>query len=338
MDDEREQQQSALRELGLPGLVPGADLLAVVRLVAAALGVGKAVINIIDGDQQCQLAPVGFAGAVSSRSDSMCAVHLAERRVVWTADARTDPSFRTNPWVTGELGAVRFYASAPLVTGDGAVLGTLCVFDDGILQPTPQQLAVLEDAATVVVALFERARDARILHAARAQLEQRNEELARRADYDVLTDLPNRALLQVHLAEVLARAQRDGGVVGLLFIDLDAFKALNDTHGHAAGDLALKEVARRLRACLRAGDLVGRLGGDEFVMVCATRGRKALASIAARVDRVLSEPFHLDTRPLPLTATVGVAACEAGTLGADQLLAAADAAMYEAKRARPQAR
>ncbi|WP_369054852.1 diguanylate cyclase domain-containing protein [Kineococcus terrestris] len=152
---------AALHEYGLLDTPADDELSAVVRAAAVVAGVPHATLNLIDENRQCQLTTVGFEGADSARSDSMCALHFQDGDVVHVPDASKDPRYITNPWVDGRLARVRFYASAPLVTPTGYALGSLCVFDTAPGRLSGQQLAVLEDLAGVLVALFERRRQAR---------------------------------------------------------------------------------------------------------------------------------------------------------------------------------
>ena len=137
------------------------ELSAVVRAAAVVAGVPTATLNLIDENRQCQLTTVGFDGGDSARDDSMCAVVFADGRSTHVPDARLDARFAANPWVTGRLAGVRFYASVPLVTTEGHALGSLCVFHTEPHTLTGTQMAALEDLASVVMALFERRRQAR---------------------------------------------------------------------------------------------------------------------------------------------------------------------------------
>ncbi|NIZ92296.1 sensor domain-containing diguanylate cyclase [Kineococcus rubinsiae] len=159
------------------------------------------------------------------------------------------------------------------------------------------------------------------------------EQLAHAARHDPLTGLPNRALAEERLAAAVTRARRRGGCVGVLFVDLDHFKEVNDTLGHGAGDLVLKEVADRLRGVLRAGDTAARLGGDEFVVVCEdVEDAAVLATIAARVCGELSVSLELEQGLAHVTASVGAVLTD-GSRSAAELLVDADTAMYGAKAA-----
>jgi diguanylate cyclase (GGDEF)-like protein/PAS domain S-box-containing protein len=155
--------------------------------------------------------------------------------------------------------------------------------------------------------------------------------LAYQALHDGLTGLPNRALLLDRLDQALAQAGRTETGVAVLFLDLDRFKLVNDSRGHAVGDDLLIGVARRLRAVLRPADTVARFGGDEFVMVCQETGPAHHAmQVAERVAEALRPPFRLGDHDIFLNVSVGIAVSD-GFASAAELLRDADAAMYRAK-------
>lgn len=158
------------------------------------------------------------------------------------------------------------------------------------------------------------------------------DELTRRATHDTLTGLPNRALIRERLANALQRSKRTGLSVALLFIDLDGFKLINDTHGHEAGDLLLKTVAARLIEQVRPGDTVARLAGDEFVVLCEQVEQPTTMSVLAeRINDSLRQPVEFCALPLFVTASIGVAIGSGSTHTADDLLRYADTAMYAVK-------
>jgi signal transduction histidine kinase len=134
----------------------------VVRVAAEVAGVPNATLNLLDDVSQHQLTTVGFTGQRCARRDSMCAVRLSRREFVHLTDARVEPDYRDNPWVTGRLGRIVFYASAPLITPGGHVMGTLCVFDQRPRRLSPEQIGRLGDLAGIIVAFFERRRHARL--------------------------------------------------------------------------------------------------------------------------------------------------------------------------------
>ena len=159
--------------------------------------------------------------------------------------------------------------------------------------------------------------------------EQQVQQLAR---YDSLTGLPNRNMFTHELERAVTKAQRSDGNFALLFIDLDRFKTINDTLGHAAGDDLLKVMASRLAALLRGADLVARLGGDEFVvLIDACVEPEALSQVASRLLAVLSEPLALAERNVQVSASVGISLYPSNGTDAATLLKCADTAMYQAK-------
>jgi len=152
------------------------------------------------------------------------------------------------------------------------------------------------------------------------------------AYHDSLTGLPNRAMLMDRLAQALSQAQRLDQQVAVLFIDLDRFKLVNDSLGHAVGDRLLQEIARRLKATLRENDTVARVGGDEFqVVVCNVAGSVDAARIAEKLMRTLGEPFTLEDQELHVTASLGVSLFPRDGASGELLLKYADTALYEAK-------
>ena len=157
-------------------------------------------------------------------------------------------------------------------------------------------------------------------------------QLTRRAFYDSLTGLPNRLLFHDRLDHALTRASRHRKNAALLFIDLDNFKLINDSLGHAAGDQLLVEAAVRLSTCGRADDTVARLGGDEFVVLLDCIASEADARVVAEnIGRQFKRPFMLCDRSVVVTASIGIALGDATQEGADSLLRNADVAMYRAK-------
>jgi diguanylate cyclase (GGDEF)-like protein len=156
-------------------------------------------------------------------------------------------------------------------------------------------------------------------------------DLLYRATHDELTDLANREHFVHHVEMALARTVRAEGTLGVLYLDLDGFKTVNDIYGHQAGDLVLAEVGRRLRTASRPMDLAARLGGDEFALACeGLRSPIEAGIIARRVVDALEPPMNIDGRHLAVSASVGIALSD-GTTHASELVKRADAAMYKAK-------
>ncbi len=158
------------------------------------------------------------------------------------------------------------------------------------------------------------------------------QQLLRQANYDILTGLPNRMLALDRLKLALAQARRDDTQVGVMFLDLDNFKHINDTLGHDAGDTLLIEAARRVSSCLRGTSTVARLGGDEFLVILpGLTGSDAACQVAERILQTFSTPFMLNAQEVFVTTSIGIATFPNDADNSGTLLQHADAAMYEAK-------
>ena len=207
----------------------------------------------------------------------------------------------------------------------------------------PFDAVVLRSKVAVFVELFRAAeikQRAAALQAANRQLQADLAEqarlaaqIARAAAHDALTGLPNRSQFDERLRQELGSARRRREGLALLFMDLDSFKAINDTLGHDAGDELLKAVAARLKACVREHDIVARLGGDEFVLLLTATGDvKSAARVAAQVLSAFAPPFALPGRTLTVNLSVGIALSPGDGDDATTLIKNADIAMYRAKQ------
>ena len=152
------------------------------------------------------------------------------------------------------------------------------------------------------------------------------------ADYDALTSLANRSLFDRHLADAVAQSQRSGRHLALLLVDIDEFKAVNDSYGHLAGDQVLIQSARRLRRCVRETDFVARLSGDEFAVVATNlEPNVSPAAIAEKIIREMSEPIKIGGHEAVVGCSIGIDTLAPGEQGQEQLLKNADLALYQAK-------
>ena len=228
-------------------------------------------------------------------------------------------------------GGLHSVASIPLWARDEA-WGVLDIYrqEPGLFPAGDLEAA--RALAAVAVGYVVMAHDRDVARAAQRQL-------AHAATHDPLTGLPNRALLYDRLEHALASARRKGTGVAVVFLDLNGFKAINDTHGHQVGDQVLVEVASRLSGVLRGGDTLARMGGDEFVIICEGLTstspdvtNHALGTVISRATGALSRPARIAGQQLALSAALGIAVTGAGREDPDALLSAADAAMYDAKR------
>lgn len=231
---------------------------------------------------------------------------------------------------------------------DGARLGAFpsnadprCVIQIDVLSRSEQTLGILFaclpmpvpataeelEALSMGAGLVELAMEARRLYS----------DLRHRSEFDLLTEIHNRFSLEKHLDALISRASQNASVFGLIYIDLDGFKQVNDLHGHRTGDLYLQEVALRMKRQLRAGDMLARLGGDEFAAMAPTvRSRADVEDVANRLERCFDDPFTVEGVLLRGSASVGIALYPEDGKTRDGLLNAADAAMYVAKHAHKQ--
>ncbi|MBY8964648.1 sensor domain-containing diguanylate cyclase [Algiphilus sp. NNCM1] len=256
--------------------------------------------------------------------DTLCKRALEEERP-YTDDV---------PGIWGDSAAARAlgiqtYLSHPVQRADGALYGTLCAASADRHRLQGETLNLLSLFARLIAHQVEREQ-------AIIDLRRANESLSAESRIDALTGVINRRGLMPGLREKLQTAERHGHPVHVLFIDLDGFKAINDTHGHDVGDRFLMQVAQRLGDAVRAGDLVARYGGDEFVVVTTSAQPDALRD---RLQRALSAPF--EDRGLiiaPGGGSIGLTSAEAGEVDAERVLARADASMYLIKKTRRSAR
>lgn len=166
-----------------------------------------------------------------------------------------------------------------------------------------------------------------------SERKQAEERITHLAQHDPLTDLPNRALFTDRLQQALKCAEREGERLALMFMDLDRFKPVNDTYGHAVGDQLLQEAALRMRKCIRASDTVGRIGGDEFVVLLPKlAGERVARQVAEKLRSALAEPFLLAGHSLNISSSIGIAIYPDHAQNERELSHCADVAMYDANQ------
>ena len=224
-----------------------------------------------------------------------------------------------NPW--SELlranGAQSVW-TAPILAANKGPLGTISVYSLLVHTPQESDIEFLQTSCQQASLILER--------------HQMNEELIYRAFHDPLTGLGNRRLGKKGLESAIERAQRDGRCVGVLWIDLDKFKEINETHGHPAGDFVLREIAHRLTARMRRSDTIARMGGDEFMVVVERMEERDNAEhVAAELLKILAQPIQMGETQLTVTASIGISAYPGDGDSADVLEQRADLAMHDAK-------
>jgi diguanylate cyclase (GGDEF)-like protein/PAS domain S-box-containing protein len=288
-----------------PGMTAVASLLREDRLyTVAAPGLPKAMRDGLEG---LRIGPTGCS----------CGAAAYWGMPVYAADIATDALWDEHRALALEHQFASCW-STPILAGNGKVLGAFAVYQRKPSHPGKAQIALLQGASgTAAIAIEQR---------------QLSDQLAYQAHHDALTGLPNRLLFQDRLRQAIAQARRSGTLVALLYVDLDRFKPINDSLGHATGDELLREVAARLRSCLRASDTLARMSGDEFTVTLTGLQNQQHASVVAdMILTLLRNPFVLDGKELYVTASVGISLFPVDAPDADSLQRTADNAMYRAK-------
>jgi diguanylate cyclase (GGDEF)-like protein len=335
----------ALRSYGLVDASPDAVLDGLVALAADICRTRYAAIAFVDETHERVKAAHGWHPGTSLRTKSLSGVALRalldapdpDEATFLVPDTTALPTTCSLPCVVGAP-QIRFALAVPLRSAEGQLLGVLSVTDPHTHLVDTDRLARLQEIARQVMALLDLRRRNRELEAA-VQDRSRAEQLARfQANHDSLTGLPNRNLFVERMREVLERHQarthrRRGASAAMLFIDLDRFKRINDTLGHAYGDILLREVAARFTGCLRPDETLARLAGDEFgVLLPDIHGAAYAASVSQMLLRALRRPVVLGDAQVHVDASIGIALFPRDGTNPETLIKHADVAMYEAKK------
>ena len=306
------------------------------------LGGYAATALLLGGMHLATVSAVGLDRAVFGRPGSIAlgvaaTVAASALFVIGLANSQGVGEARGRPWHLIVATALSIVFVGQIGLGIAGWTGT--IGHPGEEQLSPNALAVLAGTAasvaltmTRLMAKLERRLTGRAEELA-VSLRQANEDLQKIAYQDPLTLLPNRLVFEQRLAAAVARADREGSRLALLFIDLDGFKPINDSFGHSSGDTVLHAVGERLRAVARQGDTMARVGGDEFLMLLeGAPDEGSAALVASRVLSTLNQPYTLGEKEVTVSCSIGIVFYPDG--GArSKLIAHADAAMYSAKRA-----
>lgn len=283
----------------------------ITRIAAQLMGTPVALITLVDHDRQWFKSRLGLDLTETPRSMSLCAKAIEGDLPFIVGDAADDPRFCDNPLVTGPV-QLRFYLGVPLRMHDGQKIGTLCVIDHVPRVPTAGQIAALADLARLTVSEIE------LRHVAMT---------------DSLTGALTRRAVDARIAAEISRSQRYGNALGVIMVDIDHFKRINDRHGHGAGDLVLQSVVARMRSILRNVDVIGRIGGEEFLVLLPETTAAPAVCVADRLRSAL-ETHEIGWGETRLTITCSFGVTSLGSRDRDQasLMARADTALYAAKR------
>jgi diguanylate cyclase (GGDEF)-like protein len=310
---DEERRIGALHALNLLDTEPEERFDRITRLAQRVFGTSMSAFTLVDSDRQWFKSKVGMTSDEDPLETGFCPHAILASRTMVVPDARDDIRFHDNPLVATDPG-IRFYAGHPVSGPGGEVLGTLCVIDD-----KPRAAADFDAEALAEFAAMVEAEVASLSLAIG----------------DELTGLSNRRGFEM-LGERLVRAAgRLDLPLSIIYADLDNMKPINDTYGHESGDQALVEVADVLSSTLRASDLVARLGGDEFCALLVGNAAEAAPGLIARVEGRLAERNAEAERPWKLSLSLGLAESPRDEeIRLWDLVALADAQMFEAKRAK----
>ncbi|MBI5006406.1 MAG: EAL domain-containing protein [Nitrosomonadales bacterium] len=276
-------------------------------LLGAAPNLSEAYAQAVDGIPIGE--GIGSCGTAAFRN---------ERVVV--ADIRKHPYWTPHPdllALADQIGLVSCW-SEPIRSSRGEVLGTFAIYRQQPGVPDESDLNLIQQASNLASIAIERKRA--------------EDMIWRQANYDAVTDLPNRRLFRDRLEQELRKTQREGLSLALLFIDLDRFKEVNDTLGHDIGDLLLIEAAQRIRDCVRGSDTVARIGGDEFTVILPQlEDINHVEQVAEKIIEILAMPFSLGNETAFISASIGITLYPDDAGDAESLLKNADQAMYVAK-------
>lgn len=283
-----------------------------VHLIKEIFTVDIAFVSFIDGHRQWYKACAGLPVSEIAREDTFCQFVVNSEQPIVIPDATADPRFSNHPAVTGDA-HIRFYAGVPLKTAGGHTVGTVCAIDRHPRSFDKRDLGILQEIAG---GAMDRA------------------ELLHSAATDSLTGAMTRRAFKEESARLLSVAARHEHDVACIALDVDHFKKVNDTYGHAAGDEVLRHVAATCRNELRGGDLLGRLGGEEFAILLPYINREEALVVAERLREGLAgHEVPMPNGALNVTASFGVTAMSIVAKDIETMLAQADAAMYRAKEA-----
>jgi diguanylate cyclase (GGDEF)-like protein len=283
----------------------------ITRLVRRVFGVDFATVTFLDGHRQWFKSRQGLSASESSGQDAFCRISVAEGRPLIVPDTLADARFCQSPLVLGEP-YLRFYAGFPLRGSDRQFIGTICAMDVQPREFGKEQLDILADLARLV---------------------ETELELRLLATTDYLTGALSRRAFRQEVERAIALAVRNRHELSCIAFDLDHFKAINDEHGHTAGDTVLRSTVESCMGQLRKYDLLGRLGGEEFAVLLPHAGLTEACTVAEKLRSAIEQQAGIGTSSpdLRVAASFGIAAIGPSCVDIDALLEHADKALYAAK-------
>jgi diguanylate cyclase (GGDEF)-like protein len=282
----------------------------IVRLIRNIFDLPIGIVSVIDGHRQWYKAFEGLSDNEVGLNDTFCRCALYDPNGLFVSDATRDFRFADSPFVT-EAPHIRSYAGAPLRTSDGHNIGTICAIGTQPRQFTDRERQILVDLA---------------------QITMDEMELRLKATTDWLTGAMTRRAFTEAGTRLHSQSLRHALPLGVIALDIDHFKRINDTYGHAAGDAVLREVAQVCRGQLRESDTFGRIGGEEFAILLPHANKTNAAELADKLRHAIAAlRVKCGTNTIQITASFGVSELSLSSLDLDTLIGQADTALYSAK-------
>jgi diguanylate cyclase (GGDEF)-like protein len=281
-----------------------------VALIKSIFDVSIALVSVMDAHRQVYKACEGLVADEYERKNSFCAHTILETRPMILQDITKDRRFADHPLVVGPP-HLRFYAGVPLRTRDGHNVGTICAIDTRPHSFGANEVAILENLAEMTMDYIE---------------------LRRMAAFDLLTGVMSRRAFTVASERAFALAQRHKHDLSQIILDIDHFKSINDTYGHAVGDEVLAEVASVCTKTVRSTDILGRIGGEEFAVLLPHTDAVGAFEVAEKLRKALAAlPFEPGGTKHQVTASFGIATLDPSISDLESLTVRADGALYRAK-------
>jgi diguanylate cyclase (GGDEF)-like protein len=279
-------------------------------LIRLVFGVDIGLVTLIDAHRQWYKASVGMTNSEQALDSAFCRFTLEAGETVIVNDATEDARFANHEKVLGEP-YIRFYAGTPIVTNKGQIVGTICAVDTKKRTFGEREMEILRHLAALVM---------------------QGLELRQEAITDALTGASSRRSFKEEAKKHISLSIRNNAPLSCITLDIDHFKRINDTHGHAAGDQVLTGVVKALKDTLRQSDIIGRLGGEEFAVLLPQTEEATAMDVAERLRQVIKTlRFPNSHPPISVSSSFGVASLVPGD-DIDALIARSDGALYTAKR------
>ncbi|MBP9722793.1 MAG: sensor domain-containing diguanylate cyclase [Gammaproteobacteria bacterium] len=308
----------------------------ITRFAQRLFSVPMSAITLVDKDRQWFKSIQGLNARETPRHQSLCTYAIMQDDVLIIPDTLKDRRFKNNPAVVHNPN-IRFYAGCPIRVGNNIHIGTLCVFDQKPRTFTKHEVSCLKELTKFVEDEISNHISNFVVNQENKILANELSKLKRIAAIDTLTQLWNRLGVKKYFESLQSKTLRTKQKFAIGIIDVDDFKSINDTYGHAAGDLTLKQIGVELINGVRKMDIVGRWGGDEFIILLDMDDKAKIQEIFERINQNIKNlKIVYNKNIFSISVTIGVTICDPNKLnkniGLDEMLTKADERLYEGKR------